>query len=156
MKSAYCFLVEPKGDRYNNTIDVGDKKLIVNTAKQDGINCIVKGFQDPGGAGKNEIENFTRMLAGFSVVYEKINVDKITSSKAVSAQAEAGNIKILKSCKNKEEFYFESENFPEVAHDDIIDALSGAFNYLAFKRVDEFTDDFIPNDISNNNYINEW
>jgi len=31
MKSAYCFLVEPKGDRYNNTIDVGDKKLIVNT-----------------------------------------------------------------------------------------------------------------------------
>ena len=66
------------------------------------------------------------------------------------------NIKILKSCKNKEEFYFESENFPEVSHDDIIDALSGAFNYLAFKRVDEFTDDFIPNDISNNNFINEW
>ena len=96
------------------------------------------------------------MLAGFNVVYEKINVDKITSSKAVSAQAEAGNIKILKSCKNKEEFYFESENFPEVAHDDIIDALSGAFNYLAFKRVDEFTDDFIQNDISNNNFINEW
>jgi hypothetical protein len=43
-----------------------------------------------------------------------------------------------------------------VSHDDIIDALSGAFNYLAFKRVDEFTDDFIPNDISNNNFINEW
>jgi len=31
MKSPYCFLIEPKGDRYNNSVDVGDKKLIVNT-----------------------------------------------------------------------------------------------------------------------------
>tara|TARA_R100000315_G_scaffold2763_1_gene921 strand:- start:283 stop:873 length:591 start_codon:yes stop_codon:yes gene_type:complete len=31
MKSPHCFLVEPKGDRYNNTVDVEDKKLIVNT-----------------------------------------------------------------------------------------------------------------------------
>ncbi len=132
------------------------EKLIVNTAKQDGVSCIVKGFQDPGGAGKNEIENFVRMLAGFHVVCEKINVDKITACKSVSAQAEAGNIKILKSCKNKEDFYHESENFPEVNHDDIIDALSGAFNYLAFKRVDEFTDDFIPNDLTTTNHLNEW
>ena len=132
------------------------EKLILNTAKQDGLNCIVKGFQDPGGAGKNEIENFTRMLAGFNVVHEKINVDKITACKAVSAQAEAGNIKILKTCRNKEEFYFESENFPEVKHDDIIDALSGAFNFLALKRIDEFTDDFIPRDITTTNHLSEW
>ena len=31
MKSPYCFLVEPKGDRYNNTVGIGGKKLIVNT-----------------------------------------------------------------------------------------------------------------------------
>tara|TARA_Y100001938_G_scaffold56681_1_gene79078 strand:- start:118 stop:708 length:591 start_codon:yes stop_codon:yes gene_type:complete len=31
MKSPHCFLVEPKGDRYNNTVDVEEKKLIVNT-----------------------------------------------------------------------------------------------------------------------------
>ena len=31
MKAVYGFLVKPKGDRYNNTVDVDDKKLIVNT-----------------------------------------------------------------------------------------------------------------------------
>ena len=96
------------------------------------------------------------MLAGFNVVYEKINVDKITACKSVSAQAEAGNIKILKTCKHREDFYHESENFPEVNHDDIIDALSGAFNYLAFKRVDEFTDDFIPNNLTTTNHLTNW
>ena len=132
------------------------EKLICNTAKQDGISCTVKGFQDPGGAGKNEIENFTRMLAGFDVVYEKINVDKITSSKAISAQSEAGNVKVLKTCRNKDEFYYEAENFPEGSHDDIIDALSGAFNYLSLSRVDDFTDDFIPSDLSNTNLLEDW
>ena len=31
MKSVYCFVVKPKGERYNNSIQVGDKSLIVNT-----------------------------------------------------------------------------------------------------------------------------
>ena len=31
MKSLYDFIVEPLGDKYNNKIKVGDKKLIVNT-----------------------------------------------------------------------------------------------------------------------------
>ena len=31
MNSVYNFIVEPKGERYNNSIDVGDKKLIINT-----------------------------------------------------------------------------------------------------------------------------
>ena len=125
------------------------EKLIVHTAKQDRIECTVKGFQDPGGAGKNEIENFKRILSGFDVVSEKICVDKATSAKPASAQSEAGNIKMLKNCRNKDEFYYEAENFPESSHDDIIDAFTGAFNYLSAKRVDDFTDDFIPRNITN-------
>ena len=31
MKSIYGFVIEPKGERYNNTVDVKDVKLIVNT-----------------------------------------------------------------------------------------------------------------------------
>tara|TARA_B100000809_G_C15128642_1_gene527376 strand:+ start:1229 stop:2623 length:1395 start_codon:yes stop_codon:yes gene_type:complete len=131
------------------------EQLILNTAKQDGVSCIVKGFQDPGGAGKNEIENFIRMLSGFQIEVEKINVDKQTASKPSSAQAEAGNIKILKSCRNKEDFYIEAENFPEGRHDDTIDAFTGAFNYLSLKRVDDFTNEFIPNNIVNVN-LTEW
>jgi len=132
------------------------EKLILNTAKQDGLDITVKGFQDPGGAGKNEIENFIRMLAGFPVVSEKISVDKITAAKAASAQAEAGNIKILKSCRNKEEFYIEAENFPEGSHDDMVDGFTGGFNYLSNRRIDDFTDALIPNSITNINHLNEW
>ena len=131
------------------------EKLILNTAKQDGIDVMVKGFQDPGGAGKGEIENFIRMLAGFDVVTEKINVGKEISARPVSAQSEAGNVKILKTCSNKEVFYNELENFPESSHDDIIDALSGAFNHLSLKQVDDFTDECIPRSIVSNN-LNEW
>jgi predicted phage terminase large subunit-like protein len=131
------------------------EQLILNTAKQDGVGCVVKGFQDPGGAGKNEIENFIRMLSGFQIEVEKINVDKQTASKPSSAQAEAGNIKVLKSCRNKENFYIEAENFPEGRHDDTIDAFTGAFNYLSLKRIDDFTNECIPNNIVNVN-LTEW
>tara|TARA_R100000654_G_scaffold1666_2_gene5994 strand:- start:5003 stop:5608 length:606 start_codon:yes stop_codon:yes gene_type:complete len=31
MKSLYDFIVEPLGDKYSNTVSVGDKKLVVNT-----------------------------------------------------------------------------------------------------------------------------
>jgi predicted phage terminase large subunit-like protein len=132
------------------------EKLIINTAKQDGLDCIVKGFQDPGGAGKNEIENFIRMLSGFGITTEKITTDKQTSARAVSAQSEAGNIKMLESCSNKDIFYSEVENFPEANHDDIVDAFSGAFNYLALNRTDDFTDEFISRNITNIQLNEDW
>ena len=31
MRSVYCFVVKPKGERYNNSTKVGDKELILNT-----------------------------------------------------------------------------------------------------------------------------
>ena len=31
MKPIYEFVVKPLGDRYNNSVEVGDKKLILNT-----------------------------------------------------------------------------------------------------------------------------
>lgn len=115
--------------------------LIKNTAKQDGVGVKVKGFQDPGGAGKNEAESFIRMMAGFDVTIEKISVDKVTASKAASAQCEAGNVMILASCRNKEDFYSETENFPEASHDDIVDAFTGAFNELSLGSVGSFSED---------------
>jgi len=120
--------------------------LIKNTAIQDGVICSVKGFQDPGSAGKSEAENFIKMLSGFHVTVERIAVDKITAAKPFSAQAEPGNIKILKSCRNKELFYSQLENFPKDSHDDIVDASSGAFNELNASNVGAFTKKY--NDIS--------
>jgi predicted phage terminase large subunit-like protein len=86
--------------------------------------------QDPGSAGVAEAMNFTRMLAGFDVRTVVISKDKITRAKPVSAQAEAGNISVLRAPWN-EEFFQELENFPSKdSHDDICDTLSGAYNEL--------------------------
>ena len=116
--------------------------LILNTARQDGISVKVKGFQDPGSAGVGEKDNFIKMLSGFSVTTEKIATDKETAAKPLSSQAENGNIKILSSCRNKDSFYSEMENFPDDVHDDIVDASSGAFNELNAGNVGQFTDKF--------------
>ena len=54
---------------------------------------------------------------------------KEVRAKPVSAQAEAGNIKIVRAPWN-DEFLRELENFPTGKHDDAVDALSGAHGAL--------------------------
>ena len=70
------------------------------------------------------------MLSGFVVCTEVMPKDKITRAKAVSAQCEWGNVSVLRAPWN-DDFFSELENFPEGAHDDIVDVLSGAFNDLS-------------------------
>jgi len=105
------------------------ERLIKNTASYDGYDTIIYGEEDPGAAGKADIGNFTRMLAGYYVRTVRNTKDKETRAKPVSAQSEFGNIKILRAAWNKE-FFNELENFPVGAHDDIVDVYSGAFNVL--------------------------
>lgn len=125
----------------NNTFLVADLKstqdtpgqveeLIKQTALHDGYSVEIKSQQDPGSAGKGEAEYFTRMLSGFNVSTEPMTKDKQTRAKPVSAQAQAGNISVLRAPWN-DAFFSELENFPEPSsHDDIVDTLSGAFNEL--------------------------
>lgn len=124
----------------NNTYVVGDIKsmrdtpakvedLVKNVASQDSRKITIVSQQDPGSAGVMEAQYFTRMLSGYTVRTVVINKDKINRAKPVSAQVEAGNVKILRAPWNRE-FLKECEDFPEGAHDDQVDTLSGAFNYL--------------------------
>lgn len=105
------------------------ESLIKATASHDSQSCMVVGEQDPGSAGVADSDNFVRMLAGYNVRVRKITKDKLTRSKPASAQAEIGNIKVLRAPWNNA-FFQELENFPEGAHDDIVDVLSGAVNEL--------------------------
>lgn len=107
------------------------EKFIFNVASHDGQNVRVMSQQDPGSAGVSEAEHFIRMLAGYDVKTETTPIDKVTRAKPVSAQAEWGNIRVLRAPWN-EEFFSELENFPDGSHDDIVDTLSGAFNELSF------------------------
>ena len=49
MKSLYDFIVEPLGDKYNNEIKVGDKKLVVNTKIESWtfVNRLAKVIETP-------------------------------------------------------------------------------------------------------------
>lgn len=126
----FC-VVDLKSDR-DTPLQI--EKLIRNTASHDTTSVKIISQQDPGSAGVSEAEHFIRMLAGFDVHTRVINKDKLTRAKPVSAQAEAGNIIVLRATWN-EEFFTELENFSdndkEYAHDDIVDVLSGAFNELS-------------------------
>ena len=105
---------------------LGVQTAIKNTASQDTNITRIGIEQDPGQAGVSEADLLLRMLSGYNVKAYKATKDKITRASSVSAQAEAGNIRVLRGFWN-EEFFRELENFPEGSHDDIVDALSGAF-----------------------------
>lgn len=105
------------------------EQMVKNTATQDGWACPIGLEQDPGSAGVGDISNMTRLLAGFDIRITRPSSDKVTRAKPVSAQCEAGNVLILRGAWN-DDFFTEAENFPDGAHDDQIDALSGAFNEL--------------------------
>lgn len=112
---------------------LGVERVIKNTALQDGVNTTIGLEQDPGQAGVVEVDYLIRALQGFYVKANKVMTDKITRAKPISAQAEAGNIRVVKA-KWNEQFFKELENFPEGKHDDIVDALSGAFKMLNDSR----------------------
>jgi predicted phage terminase large subunit-like protein len=113
------------------------EQALLNTAKQDGIVTTVGIEQDPGSAGVSDVSNITRLLSGFTVKVNKPSNDKITRAGPVSAQCEAGNVKLVRGSWNKD-FLSELENFPEDNHDDQVDTLSGAFNMFNETNVGTF------------------
>lgn len=122
--------------------------LVKNTASRDGRLTKIFVEQDPGQAGEADAKNFIRLLAGYDVRANRVSTAKETRALSVSAQAEAGNVKILRGAWN-EDFFDEVENFPDGAHDDQVDALSGAFNQFVLSEVGEFTKDYSPPETSN-------
>lgn len=121
----------------------GVERLTYNTASQDGINTKIKIFQDPGSAGVYEADAYIRLLAGYEIECEKIITNKVGAAKPLSAQAERGNVKVLRGDWN-ERFFLELENFPDGAHDDIVDSTSAAFNALNADKTGNFSKEFVP------------
>lgn len=109
------------------------QRAIKNAAQADGHDVEVMLEQDPGQAGVSEVHTIISQLEGFNVRSIPVHQDKITRAKLLSAQAEAGNVSLLRGLWN-EPYKAELENFPEGSHDDQVDASSGAFNVLANER----------------------
>lgn len=113
------------------------RKLIKDTAAIDKAKYKkykVRLPQDPGQAGKDQAQNFIKMLSGFSVVVERESGDKVTRAEPMSAQWQAGNFDILISPWN--DMYFNQlESFPEGKWKDMVDAGSSAFAELEKSNV---------------------
>jgi predicted phage terminase large subunit-like protein len=106
------------------------ERRVVNYSAMDGYDCIVSLPQDPGQAGKYQVAAMTRALAGYRVESSPESGDKVTRFGPFSAQAEVGNVLVLRGQWN-ERFVSQLENFPEGAHDDDADSVSRAYNAIA-------------------------
>jgi predicted phage terminase large subunit-like protein len=104
-------------------------QTMLSTAAADGRQTTVCFHQDPASAGKLEAEHTARALDGFNVRFATASGNKETRAKPVSAQAEAGGVKIVRGHWN-DDFLRVLENFPTGRHDDEVDALSGAHENL--------------------------
>jgi predicted phage terminase large subunit-like protein len=107
----------------------GVERLIKNTADADGKETPISLPQDPGQAGKSQVASMIKMLVGFNARSSPESGDKVTRFSPFSAQAEAGNVLVLRGPWN-EAWFSALEGFPDAAHDDDADSTSRAFNAL--------------------------
>lgn len=98
---------------------------ISNTAQADGKSVRIGIPQDPGQAGKSQAQATVRMNDGYSISYKIESGDKVTRFSPFSAQAEAGNVSILRGFD--EEILRQLEAFPDGRYKDAADACSGAY-----------------------------
>ena len=122
-------------------------RIMLETARRDADrhqNRVLIFFeQEPGSGGKESAMQTIKLLAGFSVYRDVVSGSgrersgravpgraKITRAGPFAAQAEAGNVKIVRADWN-DDWLDEICAFPESTHTDQVDATSGAVNKLA-------------------------
>jgi predicted phage terminase large subunit-like protein len=105
------------------------ERLLRNTASRDGIG--VKGSipQDPGQAGKAQVQYLIKKLAGYPYTSSPESGDKATRASPFAAQSEAGNVYLVDG-PWVETFLAEAEEFPFGKWKDQIDAVSRGFAML--------------------------
>ena len=114
------------------------ESAIVATASRDRAaygNVPIGLPQDPGQAGKAQVQYLTSKLAGYTVVSSPETGDKATRAAPVAAQVNVGNLSIVSGAEAQpaqwnRPFLSELEDFPAGTKDDQVDALSRAFAML--------------------------
>lgn len=105
------------------------KAAILNTARIDGHGVRIRLPQDPGQAGKSQAFDLVRLLSGYHVVASLESGDKSTRAYPMASQVNVGNVSVLRA-EWAAALLDEMRAFPFGAHDDQVDALSGAFSLL--------------------------
>ena len=119
-----------------NSADV--RNTVKTTAAADKArykNVRIRMNQDPGQAGKEQAEQYIKLLAGFSINIERESGSKETRAEPFSAQwlglpgSETGNVDVLEAPWN-DAYFSQLESFPESKFKDMVDASGTAFNEL--------------------------
>lgn len=102
---------------------------LLATATRDGVNVRIDLPQDPGQAGKAQVQAFTRMLSGYRVTSSPETGDKTLRAEPLAAQVNVGNVSLVRGTWNAV-LIDEMRSFPNGKHDDQVDALSRAYAAL--------------------------
>jgi predicted phage terminase large subunit-like protein len=107
-------------------------RVIVATAESDrSIYGRAKVYvEQPPGLAKEATDAVVRALAGFDAEGDPVSKDKVERAEPFAAQCRAGNVRMLRGKWNRA-YLDVITTFPFGAHDDDVDASSGAFNKLA-------------------------
>ena len=106
------------------------KRLVKATATHDGPGVAVGWEVEPGSAGKAVSAELVQLLAGWSAKGVHPQGDKVQRASGLAAQALGGFVRICRGEWNGA-YLAELHGFPDLAHDDQVDASSGAFGLLA-------------------------
>jgi len=98
--------------------------------------------QEPGSGGKESAQISVKQLRGYPVYLDRVTGDKFTRAIPMAAQAEAGNVKLVRGQWNAA-YLDELEAFPNGTYKDQVDGSSGAFNKLAAGRSSVLDHDLI-------------
>lgn len=108
------------------------EQVILQTAQTDGQYVAQVVEQEGGSSGADAILATSRMLAGYHFEADKPSGDKETRAEPFASQVAAGNVVIVDpGGKWSEEYRQELRAFPRGKLKDLVDASSGAFNWLA-------------------------
>jgi len=121
--------------RFRGTPKENENKIVL-TAQADGYSIPIYMEQEPGSSGVDTIDHYARtVLRGYIFRGIKTTGSKAERAAPVATAAEQGNLYIIKS-SHTTEILDELEAFPLGSHDDIVDALSGAFAQLRTYTMD--------------------
>jgi predicted phage terminase large subunit-like protein len=116
------------------------ERLILETARRDRDEAKANGARhrvrweiEPGAASRLTSHRLIGLLDGHDAAGVVAQGDKITRARALAAQAEAGNVKLLRGPWN-EQFLQHMHAVPDGPHDDIMDAAAGSYNALHGKK----------------------
>lgn len=107
------------------------ENIVAQMAKADGHQCAVRWEQEGGSSGEaNTLRLCREVLLGYDAMGVRPVVSKIERARPVAAAMQMGSIFIVKNCREMLRLYNQLDSFPVGAHDDVIDAMDGAFAYF--------------------------